>query len=252
MGSLRGLSAALDNFGFSRSGRLRTEINRRYARLTREQRSSAQGFLSFSQFGEDAFVHWQLKDSPFSNVPGTYLDIGSGDPVRGSNTYAFYRRGWTGVLVDPIERNVEEAVLLRPRDRVKRACIGSSVGVVEFFELDSYEYSTADKERIQQLREGGDVPRATYEVPMTTVADLGMDMTPDAPTLLSIDVEGGETEVLDGIDWSLVCPALIVIEEWDGPLGKHTPLMERLDGYGYDLAGVVGYSSIYRHRLFPH
>src|SRR4051812_41063504 len=31
----------------------------------------------------------------------TYLDVGAGDPVEGSNTYLFYERGCRGVLVEP-------------------------------------------------------------------------------------------------------------------------------------------------------
>ena len=31
---------------------------------------------------------------------GTYVDIGAGEPVQCSNTWAFYERGWRGLLVE--------------------------------------------------------------------------------------------------------------------------------------------------------
>ncbi len=56
--------------------------------------------MSFSQFGEDAMLQSYLRDGP-----GFYVDVGSGSPTEGSNTYALYLRGWRGILIDPIASN---------------------------------------------------------------------------------------------------------------------------------------------------
>jgi len=42
----------------------------------------------FSQYGEQSLIS-ELVPS----IPGSYLDIGSGRPVSGSNTYQLYRLG---------------------------------------------------------------------------------------------------------------------------------------------------------------
>ena len=45
----------------------------------------------YSQFGEDAKLKKYL-----SGEKGFYLDIGSGDPVKGSNTFNLYKMGGEG------------------------------------------------------------------------------------------------------------------------------------------------------------
>ena len=55
----------------------------------------------YSQFGEDTILQKYLQEDK-----GFYLDIGSGDPVRGSNTFFLYKKGWSGILIDPLTRNM--------------------------------------------------------------------------------------------------------------------------------------------------
>ena len=65
---------------------------------------------SYSQFGEDAVLQHLLKKST-----GTFVDIGAYHPVLYSNTYAFYRRGWSGIVIDPNPRFKKLYRLFRPR-----------------------------------------------------------------------------------------------------------------------------------------
>lgn len=245
------VTRSLDALGLERGGRLRTTLNKRYEHFRSKRRVSEQGFLSFSQFGEDAVVNSLLRASPFRGQVGRYLDIGSGEPIRGSNTYALYRQGWSGTLVDPIERNVFDSQRFRPRDRCIRACVGDASGMVDFVEFGTYEFSTASPARIEEMLAGGSQPTRQYQVPMVTISELDIKMSPDAPTVMSIDVEGGEEAVLDGINWETCCPGIMVIEEWEAPLGRESSLMRRLADHDYQLVAVVVYSSIYRHMRFP-
>ena len=56
---------------------------------------------TYSQHGGDILLF-----DLFSGMTGMYVDIGAGEPAKGSNTYSFYRSGWRGVCVDPILKNV--------------------------------------------------------------------------------------------------------------------------------------------------
>jgi hypothetical protein len=56
-------------------------------------------FISHSQAGQDAWI-FDLIVKPEHLLSGTFLDVGCGDPVFISNTYALEQLGWTGLLVD--------------------------------------------------------------------------------------------------------------------------------------------------------
>ena len=51
---------------------------------------------SFSQFGEDLFIA-----EFFANQKeGKYVDLGAFHPMRLSNTYLLFKKGWSGTNVD--------------------------------------------------------------------------------------------------------------------------------------------------------
>lgn len=53
-------------------------------------------FRPYPQFGEDAVLN-----ALFRNRTGFYVDIGAYHPTPYSNTYALYRCGWKGIVVEP-------------------------------------------------------------------------------------------------------------------------------------------------------
>src|SRR5687767_7993770 len=66
---------------------------------------------SYAQTGEDRIIATLLGD-----VPGFYVDVGCNHPVKYSNTFELYKRGWRGINVDANEQMVELCRRLRPRD----------------------------------------------------------------------------------------------------------------------------------------
>ena len=147
-------------------------------------------------------------------------------------------------MVEPIPANVELARKLRPEDVVVQACVGRAEGEATFYEYGSYVHSTMSAERAAELGE----PVRSYSVPVVTLASLGVASLPEEDFLLSVDVEGLELEVLEGNDWDSFRPGLIIIEEWMGPLGRETPVLDYLRARDYELVGIAGVSSIYKHR----
>ena len=181
-------------------------------------------FLSYSPYGEDKFVMGHL----FARMGGDlssvrYLDIGAGDPVLGSNTYALYQQGAIGVLVEPIH---EQAALLRrarPRDTVMQAgaafdaarsgeLIVSGRGNAGLFNTFNAEHArkTAEASRSwrEQLR-----PVGTVEVPLVSINDIiAKHLGGKTPDFISIDVEGCDYGVLSLLDLAAHRPALICVE----------------------------------------
>ena len=198
---------------------------------------------SYSQFGEDMILLNLL-----GNTYGSFVDIGSGHPIKGSNTYALYQRGWSGISVDPLPQNIELARKLRPRDSNLVSLCGGDSQPRELFEYADYAYSTLSRERVVELSSLGINPVDSFVVPSTTLKDLGVAASPEEASLLCIDTEGWELEVLHGNDWTMYRPGVICVEDLASPLEHQTPIQDLLNDLAYSLVGVLGFSSIYCHR----
>lgn len=77
--------------------------------------------ISFSQGGGDDI---QLKKIIKQTVPGMYVDIGCWHPVKASNTYHFYLRGWKGICIDPNPEIKSLFNKFRPKDTFINCAIG--------------------------------------------------------------------------------------------------------------------------------
>lgn len=76
--------------------------------------------VSFSKSGDDI----QLNKLINSTSSGVYVDIGCWHPIKASNTYFFYLRGWKGLCIDP---NPELKILFekfRPTDKFINCAVG--------------------------------------------------------------------------------------------------------------------------------
>lgn len=230
------------SFGLFGCFNLRRRLNEWWPRH-KQQRQIRRTYplKSYSQFGEDIVLQHLLPDQV-----GTYLDIGSGHPIVGSNSYLLYQRGWSGVLVDPIESNISESKVARPRDIcIQAACGQDSTESVTFYEYDIYEYSTTSLERVNELKKLGHFVNNTYTVKSVHVNDLFELIEAKLPLVMCIDVEGREFDILQQIDWNGFVPDFIVVEEWEPPLTRETEISKFLSEHGYRVRGVAGMSSIY-------
>lgn len=201
---------------------------------------------SYSQYGEDLIIR-----ELFKGETGTYLDIGAGHPKVGSNTFKFYSEGWRGILVEPIQRLVGKAQVARPEDSVIRSLVGSRASEEQlFYEFQTWQFSTCDENRVRELRQEGREPVAMYYVPTMTVSDFGLQVAPEDPFFLTIDVENRDFDVLKGIDWEQFRPRVICVEELQSPLQSKTQTRELLNSKGYELQSFAYRSAIYMHREF--
>ena len=66
---------------------------------------------SFSKSGEDIQL-WQL----LKKNKGTYIDVGGHHPIIGNNSYFFYLRGWSGIVVEPNQIFTTMYRKFRPND----------------------------------------------------------------------------------------------------------------------------------------
>jgi FkbM family methyltransferase len=198
-------------------------------------------FKSYSQFGEDVVMRSLLDGRAVS-----YIDVGSGHPIKGSNTYFLYKQGARGILVDPIEQNIQSSKKSRARDTVIHAGVASSLGELKFFLFEPYQFSTFDKSISEQRVSEGIRLVKELVVPLITLESLNLYSDPKIQSFLCIDTEGFEMQVLKSNNFEKYLPDVIVIEDWarSSP-NQTTEIFDFLITKGYSWHSRVGFSDIY-------
>jgi len=238
------ISSTLDSLGLSQTSGLRHRVNNQIS-MRRQLKESklVKPRLSYGQFGEDAVLQALVPATP-----GFYIDIGSGHPILGSNTYALYELGWQGILVDPVRANIELARRIRPSDTSIHAAIGMSDStVIDFIEFEVYQYSTTSESRAAEVTALGHKIAARYEVEVLQLRNILPDEIPAGPTVMSVDVEGEEMSVLESNDWDSFRPDVLLVEDLNPPIQRKTPVSEFLSSKNYELVGIAGVTGIYKN-----
>ncbi|MDA2963412.1 MAG: FkbM family methyltransferase [Actinomycetota bacterium] len=197
----------------------------------------------FGQTAEDVILKWYL---PETN--GFYLDVGAGRPIAGSNTFALYLRGWTGICIDPISTNARLLKSFRRKDEVLNILIGPNKSTLDFWEFEPYEYSTADESVAEKVKKNAGIRLLNYsKKAIKPLSAIAPELSPLDAALLSIDVEGFDLEVLKSNDWSVFIPRVICIEEWEETMDKHSSstIGDFLANHNYKRVAWTGLSSIF-------
>jgi FkbM family methyltransferase len=205
--------------------------------------SKANKQRSFSACGEDLFLQ-----EYFGKVDGTYIDIGGNHPLRDSSTYLLYRMGWTGVVVEPIQRLYEKHKQFRPKDIQVLAAGGESCGSLTFYEMIPSVLSTCDSERAKlALSKGEALLHRQYTVPVITVSDIYRKYLAGRPVdLLSIDTEGHDLAVLRGVDWREIRPRMVICEAHNAQVAAATT--DLFAAQGYQHVKSLGYNLMFVSR----
>lgn len=164
----------------------------------------------FAQAGEDAILQAIFQDKLSRGEKGFYVDVGAHHPQKGSNTYLFYRNGWTGINIDAMPGSMKAFKKLRPKDLNLEIGISGTPNIIPFYLVG--EHSTMNSFSKDFLIEQG--IRNYQEIPVKVIPlQHVLDLNP-VPEIdfLTIDVEGYEVEVIKSNDWKKYRPRIVVIE----------------------------------------
>ena len=167
---------------------------------------------SFSQFGEDLIIESALNIIKEKNI--TYLDIGANHPFLISNTYYFYRNGYTGTLIEPDPTLYKDLKKKRPSDIILNCGVGFGKKIVtaKLYIMDNPVLNTFSFEEAKRM-----MKNENYKI----VNDLDIELIPInfileemkfLPSFVSMDVEGLDYEILKSLDTQKYRPAIIVAE----------------------------------------
>lgn len=178
-----------------------TEIGNTLAQLGNwQQRTYTTPNPYGSQCGEDA-----LLAELFPEPTGCYVDVGAGDPVSCSNTFRLWERGWRGLLIEPRKDAVYDLCTHRPGDLVYPVAASNLDGWARLRLQGSVSSMQADWNITEQA--------VTFcRVERLSAILAKFPAIRDTCQLCSIDVEGHEREVMEGIDWATFRPKALVVE----------------------------------------
>ncbi len=177
--------------------------------VVRLRKGAASSFRGLNELDRKLSRHLDLRS------PGFYVELGANDGLRQSNTFFLEQDfGWSGVLIEPSLNNYLELI----RNRSERnsffcaACVASDYAS-EFVRLTyvnlmsvSASLETDLPDPIGHVESGTQFLKDRREVvdfgavarPLSSILDEAA--APSRIELLSLDVEGAELEVLQGVD----------------------------------------------------
>jgi hypothetical protein len=159
--------------------------------------------MSFSQCGEDLAVVNILMQLGHQG-PVHYVDVGCFHPVQYSNTYFFYLRGGSGLVIDMNESHRSEFGRLRPRDKFLAEVVS---------DLQNPVHLSANGSPTDSIVHGTNVGKTKIKQPRL-LADLLAENWPQDKQidLLDIDCEGHDLEVLQSNNWEKYRPKIVILE----------------------------------------
>lgn len=188
--------------------------------------------FSYAQSGEDLLLSRAIDLSQ----PSFYIDVGCNHPIRLSNTYFLYLKGWCGIAIDGNATFSEEWKRRRPRDKFIHACISDRRKQIEFKVFKSSELSSISGDVVKGLS------YAQYKLDRVEILEtqklddiLVNEKPPPDIGLLSIDIEGEDFAALRSIDLVKYRPRVIIIELHDinvSDIACHE-VSQYLEGFGY-------------------
>jgi hypothetical protein len=194
------------------------------------------GVRSYSQEGEDRILDRLLGSAP----KGFYVDVGAHHPIRFSNTFLFYRRGWRGVNIDAMPGSMRLFDKYRSRDTNIETGIGLETATIPFYVFNEPALNSFDRD----LAESRDVApwkiEKIIDVRVSPLREVLRGHLPreKVPSFLTVDVEGRDLEALRSNDWSTFRPTYVLAES------VGTTMEEALQGPVSSFMASVGYHPI--------
>lgn len=172
----------------------------------------------YSQYGQD---QW-LAENIFTNVTdGFFVEIGADDGVDKSNTLFFEKKGWQGLCIEPSPKRFK---LLKKNRKClcENVAISNSVGRKKFLDIKGWgkglsgiidNYEDEHKNRIKfELDNPENKGSKIVNVKTDRLSNILYKYNIKDVDFCSIDVEGGEMDVIKSIDFSSVNIKVIMVE----------------------------------------
>jgi len=206
--------------------------------------------VGYSQEGEDLVLNRYFEAYPRLGAARIYVEIGAHHPIRFSNTYFFYKRGWRGLTVEPNPAMERIFRWLRPMDTHVTAAIGLVKETADYFQFSDPAFNTLTRKLADMRVEEGFSIEAIGKVQVLPLRELLSRHSPGEISFLSIDVEGYDLQVLQSNDWSSYRPKLVVVENLESKLLEvdDNQIHRYMTEQSYELVSRLFHSAFYLDR----
>jgi FkbM family methyltransferase len=166
---------------------------------------------SYSQEGEDMILRRLFENQ----TKGFYVDIGAHHPKRFSNTFFFYKKGWSGINIDAMPNSMSLFNKVRPRDINLEIPISDKKQKLKYYIFNETAINCFSKELAEKRIHNDDYKIISEKEMVTSTLEeilekhLPYDQEID---FMSIDVEGLDLQVLKSNNWKRFRPKFVLVE----------------------------------------
>jgi FkbM family methyltransferase len=166
--------------------------------------------VCYAQDGEDLILDRLLE----GQQSGFYVDVGAHHPLRFSNTYLFYLRGWRGINIDAEPGSMRLFRKHRSRDINVECGVAAKPGKLPYYRFNEPALNTFDEKEAKLKNQPPYRMVERVELAVRRLDDLLAEHLPAGQSIdfLTIDVEGKDREVLESNDWDRFRPRFILAE----------------------------------------
>jgi FkbM family methyltransferase len=193
-----------------------------WRRRRRRERRAAEEARGSERLSRPAMHELDSKlDAIIDRDGGFFVEAGANDGFAQSNTYWLERfRGWRGVLVEPMPELADEARLSRPAAAVFQCALvpgdyAEATVHMQFGDLMSTVQGVHDLDWSRHGVALGWFDPHELDVPARTLSSILDEVGAPEIDLLSLDVEGFEAPVLQGLDLERRAPRYLLVEIHD-------------------------------------
>lgn len=190
---------------------------------------------SYSQEGEDMILKRLFGGQKF----GFYVDVGAHHPKRFSNTYYFYKKGWSGINIDAMPGSMIAFDKFRPRDINIEKPISDKKQILTYYAFNEPALNTFSKELAVEYEKENYFIKFTRDIETTTLEDILDRNLPRNQDIdfLSVDVEGLDLMVLRSNNFEKYKPKIVLIEILGNSFSEieNNKIADYLRQYGYSI-----------------
>lgn len=165
---------------------------------------------SYAQEGEDMILARLFA----AKATGFYIDIGAHHPKRFSNTYFFYKKGWSGINIDPMPGIMGVFNEVRPRDINIEIGIGNCESELTYYMYNESALNSFDEKIHQDVVSKGIYHLIGTKKIKVSRLETVLDNVQGIQEIdfMNIDAEGLDLDVLRSNNWDKYRPKYVLVE----------------------------------------